>query len=709
MEKNVIGYEIMNEKNHEETLDVMKFLGILLDHKGWIALFTLLTTLIGAGYAFLAPPVYLANASIQIEDKSAGGALKDFAGIFEEKSSSHTEIAILKSRMVLSYAVEKLDLTTQVEPIYPIPILGKLFASATGYSPQITISHFTPLNEAANTLILEIGEQRDSYTLFLEKTTEPLLTGKVGEKYDTDLIQFSLSQINAKPKQRFLINKLPELTVISALQEQLSVHEIGKQTGIINIAIQGKDKKHIQDIVSSIAESYLLQNVARNSAEASKSLEFLNQQLPDVRQKLSDSENRLNEFRLKNESVDLSLEAKATLDTIIQIEADLSELSIQESEISRKFTLKHPSYVALIDKRNVLNAEKERLNKQLEKLPNTQKEMIRFTRDLEVNQHIYIQLLNKMQELDVVKASTIGNVRILDHAQVFPNPVAPKKALVIILAFLLGGLLSSFLVLFRNYFQRGIESTADVDKTGLPTYAAIPHSEQQPAISRKHVHKGKYRLLSESHPEDNAIEAIRSLRTSLHFAMLEAPNNLVMISGTLPSVGKSFISSNLANVLAKTGKRVLLIDADLRRSYLRPFLGIANKQGLSEAIAQNIPFEDIVHQYAEFAIITKGNTPPNPSELFYTARFQQLLEWASSHYDLVVIDTPPILPVTDAAIIGRYVGTTLLVGLFGKTTVKEIEIAKTRFAQAGVPVKGFILNGTKRKALSYYDYYSYRS
>lgn len=193
----------MNEKNHEETLDVMKFLGILLDHKGWIALFTLLTTLIGAGYAFLAPPVYLANASIQIEDKSAGGALKDFAGFFEEKSSSHTEIAILKSRMVLSYAVEKLDLTTQVEPIYSIPILGKLFASATGYSPQITISHFTPLNEAANTLILEIGEQRDSYTLFLEKTTEPLLTGKVGEKYDTDLIQFSLSQINAKPKQRF--------------------------------------------------------------------------------------------------------------------------------------------------------------------------------------------------------------------------------------------------------------------------------------------------------------------------------------------------------------------------------------------------------------------------------------------------------------------------------------------------------------------------
>lgn len=709
MEQHVIGYEIMNEKNNEDTIDVMKFFGILLDHKGWIALFTLLTTLIGGGYAFLAPPIYLANASIQIEDKSAGGALQDFTGIFEEKSSSHTEIAILKSRMVLSYAVEKLGLTTQVEPIYPIPILGSLVANVTGYSPQITIAHFTPFKDTADSLILEIGEQPDNYTLFAEKTAEKLLSGVVGETYKTDLIQFSLSQINAKPKQRFLINKLPELTVISDLQDKLSIHEIGKQTGIINIAIQGKNKKYIQDLVANIAESYLLQNVARNSAEASKSLEFLNQQLPDVRQKLSDAENRLNEFRLKNESVDLSLEAKATLDTIIQIEADLSELSIQESEISRKFTLKHPSYVALIDKRNVLNAEKQRLNKQLEKLPNTQKEMIRFTRDLEVNQQIYIQLLNKMQELDVVKASTIGNVRILDHAQVFPNPVAPKKAIIIMISFLLGALLSSLFVLFKHYFQHGIESVAEVEKTGLPTYAAIPHSEQQPTVSRKDVHKGKYQLLSESHPTDNAIEAIRSLRTSLHFAMLEAPNNLVMISGTLPAVGKSFISSNLANIVAKTGKRVLLIDADLRRSYLRSFLGIANKQGLSEVIAQNIPFEEVVHQYAGFEVITKGNMPPNPSELFYTARFQQLLEWASRHYDLVVIDTPPILPVTDAAIIGRHVGTTLLVGLFEKTTVKEIEIAKTRFAQAGVQVKGFILNGTKRKALSEYDYYNYRS
>lgn len=221
------------------------------------------------------------------------------------------------------------------------------------------------------------------------------------------------------------------LLAISTLQKQISVTESGKQTGIIKISINGENKAQIKKIVKSVSENYLLQNIVRNSAEASKSLEFLSKQLPEIKARLSESENNLNEFRLKNESVDLSLEAKSALDTIVQLEADLNELTLKESEISQKFTRNHPAYVALIDKRKVLNEEKIRLNKQVERLPNTQKEVIRLTRDLEVNQQIYIQLLNKMQELEIVKASAIGNVRILDEAQVFPNAVSPRKMIVV--------------------------------------------------------------------------------------------------------------------------------------------------------------------------------------------------------------------------------------------------------------------------------------
>lgn len=693
----------MNENNNDE-IDLTKLFGALLDHKWWIILFTLFTTLVGISYALLATPIYTANASIQVESKSSGGVLKDFAGIFEEKSSSGTEVAILKSRMVLANTVEQLNLTTEVTPKFALPFIGKGLARLMGDEPVLTVAQFSPKNRYIDTAVLEVGEQAGSFSLFF--ANEKVLDGVVGKKYETDDLIFMVSELTAEVGQQFSIRKISELSAITGLQKQISVAESGKQTGIIEISINGENKNHIKRIVKSISESYLLQNIARNSAEASKSLEFLTLQLPEIKQRLSESENSLNEFRLKNESIDLSLEAKSALDVLVQLEADLNELTLKESEISQKFTRNHPAYVALIDKRKVLHEEKERLNKQVERLPNTQKEIIRLTRDLEVNQQIYIQLLNKMQELEIVKASAIGNVRILDEAQAFPEPVAPKKLIIVFVALMLGAVLSALAAIVKTLLHRGIESTADVEAIGVPTYATVPYSTEQPAVAMNHM-QGSYQLLSESHPADSAVEALRSLRTSLHFAMLEAKNNILMISGASPSVGKSFISTNLANILSKTGQKVLLIDADLRRSYLRRFLGLPKELGLSSVIAQQIPFEQAVQNYGTFDIILKGETPPNPSELLSNERFQSLLEWASKEYDLVIIDTAPILAVTDAAIVGRYAGTVLLVGRFSQTTVKEIELARERFERAGVAIKGFILNGVKRKASNRYEYYQY--
>ncbi|MDG6457919.1 polysaccharide biosynthesis tyrosine autokinase [Glaesserella parasuis] len=692
----------MNENNHDE-IDLVKLLGALLDYKWWIALFTLLVTLFGVAYVLLAPPVYTANASIQVESKSSRGLLNDFPGILEGESSSSTEIAILKSRMVLSNTVEQLNLTTVVEPQFSIPFLSKGLHRLMGYEPQLSLSLFEPKNPQMKEMILEVGENAGEFSLFF--ADEKVLEGSIGKKYQTEDFSFAISELEAKPGQLFKIKKNDVLLAINSLQKQISVTESGKQTGIIEISINGENKAQIKKIVKSVSENYLLQNIVRDSAEASKSLEFLSKQLPELKARLAESENNLNEFRLKNESVDLSLEAKSALDTIVQLEADLNELTLKESEISQKFTRNHPAYVALIDKRKVLNEEKIRLNKQVERLPNTQKEVIRLTRDLEVNQQIYIQLLNKMQELEIVKASTVGNVRILDEAQVLPNAVSPRKMIVVALAFMLGLIFASVTAIAKTLLHRGIEGTSELDVLGLPTYAMIPYSNEQPIFSKHKVQH--FKLLSESTPTDPAVEALRSLRTSLHFAMLEAKNNILMISGASPSVGKSFISTNLANVLAKAGHKVLLIDADLRRSYLRRLLGLAKEVGLSDVIAQQIPFEQVIQHYDNFDIIVKGETPPNPSELLSNARFQALLEWAAKEYDLVIVDTAPILAVTDAAIIGRYAGTSLLVGRFGETTLKEVGLSKERFERAGVFIKGFILNGIKRKASNRYDYYQY--
>jgi len=407
---------------------------------------------------------------------------------------------------------------------------------------------------------------------------------------------------------------------------------------------------------------------------------------------------------------------------MVELEAQLNELTFKESDISQRFTKDHPAYIALLDKREVLLAKKKHLNEQIKQLPKTQRDILRMKRDVEVNQQIYIQLLNKIQELNVLKAGTVGNVRILDNAQAYSQAVKPKKSLIVVLATLLGGMLAVAVVLVRAALHKGVENPDEIEALGLPVYASIPMSDWQAEMDAKLKNNKRKKklalhetLLAESNPADLAIEALRGLRTSMHFAMMEAKNNVVMISGPAPGIGKSFVSVNFAAVIAKTGQKVLLVDADMRKGYLQRHFNLALDNGLSEMLSGKLDIKDIIKTSGidNLDVITRGQVPPNPSELLMHPRFSDFITWASSEYDLVLIDTPPVLAVTDPSIVGALVGTTLMVGRFGQNTVKEIDVARHRFEMAGIEVKGFILNAVEKKASASYGYgyynYSYES
>ncbi|OUG36402.1 protein-tyrosine kinase [Klebsiella michiganensis] len=323
-----------------------------------------------------------------------------------------------------------------------------------------------------------------------------------------------------------------------------------------------------------------------------------------------------------------------------------------------------------------------------------------------------MQLLNRQQELNIAKSSAIGNVRIIDSAVTQPTPVKPKKILIIIVGLVLGGFISIGFVLFRVFLRRGIESPEQLEELGINVYASIPVAE---AFAEKALQKSSWKrksveeyasFLAIDNPADLAIEAIRGLRTSLHFAMMEARNNVLMISGASPNAGKTFVSTNLAAVIAQTGKKVLLVDTDMRKGYTHRLFNVSNDNGLSDVLSGKIKVENAVKQVKDIGLdfISRGMVPPNPAELLMHRRFGELIEWASKNYDIIVLDTPPILAVTDAAVIGNYAGTTLLVARFEQNTVKEIEVSFKRFDQSGVAVKGCILNGVVKKASSYYGY-----
>ncbi|HCN3285260.1 TPA: polysaccharide biosynthesis tyrosine autokinase, partial [Klebsiella michiganensis] len=688
-----------------DDIDLGKLVGELIDHRKLIISITALFTLIAIIYALFATPVYQADAMVQVEEKQANAILGNLSQMLpDSQPQSAPEIALLQSRMILGKTVDDLNLQTLVSEKY-FPLFGEGWAKLTGQKPHsISVSRFyvgeIDNNDETDAIVTVLDSK--NYTITGENFE---LKGTVGELVEGNGVSVKIAEIDAPKGTEFKISSITKLKAISDLQKIFSVADQGKDTGILSLTITGEDPILIKKILNSISENYLAQNIARQAAQDQKSLEFLNQQLPKVRSDLDNAEDRLNAYRRQNDSVDLSLEAKSVLDQIVNVDNQLNELTFRESEISQLYTKEHPTYKALLEKRKTLQDEKGKLNKRVSSMPETQQEILRLSRDVESGRAVYMQLLNRQQELNIAKSSAIGNVRIIDSAVTQPTPVKPKKILIIIVGLVLGGFISIGFVLFRVFLRRGIESPEQLEELGINVYASIPVAE---AFAEKALQKSSWKrksveeyasFLAIDNPADLAIEAIRGLRTSLHFAMMEARNNVLMISGASPNAGKTFVSTNLAAVIAQTGKKVLLVDTDMRKGYTHRLFNVSNDNGLSDVLSGKIKVENAVKQVKDIGLdfISRGMVPPNPAELLMHRRFGELIEWASKNYDIIVLDTPPILAVTDAAVIGNYAGTTLLVARFEQNTVKEIEVSFKRFDQSGVAVKGCILNGVVKK------------
>ncbi|EPY3998817.1 polysaccharide biosynthesis tyrosine autokinase [Klebsiella pneumoniae] len=700
------------QRSEANELELGRIVGELIDCRKLIIGITTGFTVIAVLYALMATPIYQANALIQVEQKQGNAILSSLSQMLPDgQLQSAPEISLLQSRMILGKTVDDLNLQTQVEKEY-FPIIGKgISRILNNKNESIKIDKLYIERKEDSTdpeIIITIKDDKH----FTVEGDGFKVDGIKGEMLDKDKLRILITEINAEPGASFEVKYLSRLKAINNLLEAFNVSDQGKDTGMLGLTLTGTDPNLISKTLNSIANNYLEQNVERQAAQDAKSLDFLNQQLPKVRADLDIAEDKLNSYRKEKDSVDLSMEAKSVLDQIVNVDNQLNELTFREAEISQLYTKEHPTYKALIEKRQTLQQEKTKLNKRVSGMPSTQQEVLRLSRDVESGRAVYLQLLNRQQELSIAKSSAIGNVRIVDDSITDPKPIKPKKILICIIGFILGLFFSVALIMLRFLLRRGIESPEQLEEMGINVYASIPVSEWllKASDKRKRKNNESDKLLAVENPTDLAVEAIRSLRTSLHFAMLEAKNNVLMISGASPNAGKTFVSTNLAATISLANKSVLFIDADLRKGYVHKMLGNEGKSGLSDILSGQANVEETIISVpdGQFDYIGRGQVPPNPAELLMHPRFEKLLAWASAKYDLVIIDTPPILAVTDAAIIGRYAGTTLLVARFESNTVKEIEVSITRFEQSGVNVKGCILNGVVKKASSYYGYgYNY--
>lgn len=698
----------------ENEIDLGRLLGELIDHRVMIVSITAFFTLVAVVWALFSTPVYQADALVQIEQKQGNALLNSLSQMMPNTSpESAPELQLLQSRMILGKTIDDLNLRSQVQQVY-WPVLGRGWARLTRKKPgTVTLNwlHMPRVHGKAQTLLLTVG-----------KKGRFRLSGKgfsvdsaPGEMVELGGISVNIRSIDAPPGTRFILKRLTELEAINELQKGFSVSERGKDSGMLGLTMKGDNPQHIADVLNSIANNYLQQNVARQAAQDSRSLDFLQTQLPKVRGELDQAEDRLNRYRKASDSVDLNLEAKSVLEQVVNVDNQLNELTFREAEISQLYKKDHPTYKALMDKRRTLENEKVRLSKRVSTMPSMQQEILRLSRDVESGRAVYLQLLNRQQELSIARSSAIGNVRIIDEAVTQPRPVAPKKTLIVMLGVMLGLMVSVGGVFMRSMLRRGIVSPEQLEEKGINVYATVPLSEWlQKNQRQRSKQKLSHSYLALDNPADLAVESIRSLRTSLHFAMMEAPDAVLMISGATPDSGKTFVSSTLAAIVAQSALRVLYIDADMRKGYAHELFTLPNEKGLSDVLSGKTPLEQAVQAFPAggFDVLTRGQVPPNPSELLMHERFRSLLHWANNAYDMVIVDTPPILAVTDAAVIGRSAGTSLVVARFGMNSVKEMTVCVQRLEQGGVKVKGAILNGVVKRASSRlgegYHHYGYR-
>ena len=723
----------------EDDIDIPTLVSTLTDNKWPILFGTLAFFIIAVAYVLLATPKYEANAVVQVESRPP-----TVPGLNQPNTApappivdapAATETQLLTSRRVLGEAIERLDLDTVVEPVR-MPLIGDTLArmqqrlhpgevaspwfgldSYAWGGEQVDIGQFEVPDQLVGVPLQLIAGEQGRYKL-LDPDGNLMLEGRVGQKSTNGRgLMLEVQRLAANPGTRFEMTRLNTMALMTQLKGDITVTEQGRNSGIINLTYSHPDALRAKQVLDQITQAYVRQNVARNSAEAAKRLQFVTEQLPKVRRELADAQARLNTFQSRTRTMDVGVSNKALLDQTVALDQSIQQLQVQRADIASRYTPEHPVYQSLMRQIAQFEGKKNQIMGQIGNLPDTQQGLFRLNRDVEVINQTYANLLDQAQQLNIAAASAVGNARVIDPADVnMGSPSWPKPLIVIGAGTLIGAMFMVAFVLTRQMFRRGVEDPVDIELLGLPVYASIPFSAKgkqivaQPGTAGRR--DGKQRLLAFRSPSDLAMEALRTLRTSLHFARFEMKNNMLMIAAPSPGVGKSFVCANLAVTMAQAGQRVLLVDADMRRGTLHLALGTRADGGLSELISGRIDEVQAVRKVGgtdNLAFISRGTIPPNPSELLMHPRFTALLDKLAQQYDIVVIDTPPVLAVTDAAVIGHHVGTCLMVVRWGLNQQREIALAKQRLEQNGVEVKGAIFNGVeKRGAGEYaYTYYEY--
>lgn len=735
-------------QENDDEIDLMALLFAIL--RGWktIVFFAVLGLTIGILYSRYVNPTFKSDALIQIEEKSKGVAalgadISELIG--SETSKAQAEAELIRSRMILEPVINSLHLRIQLSDPN-ISAIDRI--KSGGIATQINKPEGVLLKtEEGDVRISQFNVSQDylnqpfslkrSATGFVLSNGFDDFKGQIGKKHlfqGTDgQIQITVDELPAEDYDIHLTKQSLQATA-ERINSSLSVVEKGKQTGIIELSMTGANQQQTSLILKRIVLSYIDQNQSRGSEETTKTISFMETQIPNLKKKLEDSEAVFNSFRKKYGTIDVSKEAELLLTENSQIDAQLNELKLKKADLTTYYTEEHPLVVQINEQLAVLNARKNEIDDTIAGLPEIQREFLQLSADTTINREIYLTLLKNYEQLKIVRAGQSGFARIIDLPISTDRAIAPKKMLIITLAALLGAMLGAMLVLLKNMLRNVVKDPERIEaKTGVPVVATIPRS---PLLTRLRKNKkASNRLLAYVDNNSLSYEAIKSLRTNLMFGMPVQGRagqraKVILVTGESPGVGKSFISANLTEVFAQLDKKVLIIDADMRLGELHRMFSMSQDNGLADYLSQdkthlsksNAQTTEVItsqesNKLASFIhptgidnidFMPRGQHPRNPASLLANGSFNHLMAELNLHYDYIVIDSPPILAASDAMILAQHADKVLMVTRYDDSIEGQLVYAVNQMNKANIKVDGIILNDVQQGIMSKYSYhYSY--
>ncbi len=705
----------------------------------WIIVFAFAITAVTALIlSFLISPIYEAKTTIMIEqDGGMQQSLFGVSGYMERETEINNQVEILKSRTL---AEEVLAWLQESGAGDRFSIIRALAEDATRDDAVQTLRNNLTIVPLRETDIIEIKYRAPS-----PQEAAHIANAYADQYYQRDL---EISRGEISEVRHFLKEQLVNIQdALDTSEEQL--REFKEQEKVAALS------EETEALVKQLADFEGMYNEAATSRDASqKRLDYLQGELSKIRSTMVDditqvSSPLIQELRqeiFNLEAIRAGFIAKGydeDFDKMVEIQSQIERTKAKMKEeagkvVARDLGPENPLAYSqdLIDRILSLQIEVSSLNakaralydvvreyeSKLQSLPEKSLQLARLERAAKVNENIYLMMREKFEEARITEAGQIGMVRVIDSAKEPLGPIRPRKKLNLILGTIIGLGLGIGITLLVDYLDDSLKNIEDIERyTGLRVLGSIPEikadgkkkspSKRPSESQEQEVQKIASRMVTHFEPKSPVSEAYRTFRTNIQFARLDKPPRTLLVTSAGPGEGKSTSVANLAITMAQMGTRTLLVDADLRRPVLHSIFEQRKDVGLTNVLLGNTSLEEAIHelQVTNLSLLCCGTLPPNPSELLGSEAMKKLIERFKERYDVILFDSPPVVAVTDAAVLSTQIDGTILIISSGETTRNAVNRAKSLLNNVQALILGAVLNNVKIEGRygSYYYYYYY--